>query len=98
MIRIRIPGSLPKRGGDLRIIYHIGTLGFTYSEILHKNRWRPGAIIYAPPETVRVEFEIVGKINSRISSKMAGILAPMKNFEQNSKKTQKNGKKTGKSD
>ena len=93
MIRIRIPGALPKPTADLRIIYHIGTLGLKYSEILHKSRWRPGAVIWAPPDTVRAEFELIGKINSTVSSNLAGILAPLENFEQNSKNTQKNARK-----
>ena len=80
MIRIRIPGSLPKPTSDLRIIYHIGTLGFKYSEIIHKRGWRPGGITYAPPDTVRAEFQLVGKINSTVSSNLAGILAPLEKF------------------
>ena len=94
MIRIRIPGQLPKLKGDLRIIYHIGTLGFTYSEVLSQKRWRPGGITYAPPETVKAEFEIIGKINSRVSSNLAEILAPEKNFRENKKNTRKNVSKS----
>lgn len=56
MIRIRIPGELP-RGGALRVTIHIGTLGFNRSEYFIKDRWAPNSVIYVDEETNAVSFE-----------------------------------------
>ena len=99
MIRIKIPTGLPKaqNGGALRVCFEIGTLGFVYSEVLPEGRWRGGDVMYAPPDTVRANFEVVGKINSRISSKIQDLLDPDKNFDKISTKSQKNEKIRGRS-
>jgi hypothetical protein len=98
MIRIKIPTYLPKaqNGGALRVCFEIGTLGFVYSEVLPEGHWKGGAVMYAPPDTVRANFEVVGKINSRISSKIQDLLDPDKNFDKISRKSQKNKKSKGK--
>lgn len=88
MLRIRIPTGLPKaqNGGALRIVYEIGTMGFTYSEVLSEGKWKGGGVTYAPPDTIGATFEVVGKINSRCSAKIKDLLDPVKNFQKNSTK------------
>lgn len=76
MIRSRIPGALPK-GGDLRVVEHIGTLGYSHSQVLADGSWRPGGIIYLHPEVVSVTWEIVGRVNSRLKA-VPEMVAPPK--------------------
>jgi hypothetical protein len=92
MIRARIPGNLPKTG-NLRVMEHIGTLGYVHSTVLESGNWRPGGIIYLHPDIVSVEWEIVGRTNSRFSTKLASILAPLENFGKISRKSRKNAPK-----
>lgn len=92
MLRVRIPGQLPN-SGDLRVIIHIGTLGFTRSEVFLNKDWKPGGIIYIDPDTIKCEFEIIDRPNSRISAKLKEILAPIEKNQKNSKKSQKNAQK-----
>jgi len=94
MIAIRLPGSLPKITGELRIIESIGTLGFKFSSVIEEGRWRGGQLYYIHPDTVSVSFEVVGRPNSIISQKTQSLLADTKNFGKNSKKSQKKSKKT----
>jgi hypothetical protein len=56
MIKIRIPGELPK-GGALKVTIFVGTLGFKRSEFLKEMEWRPGDTMYVDPETTFVSFE-----------------------------------------
>lgn len=56
MIKIRIPGELPK-GGALKITIFVGTLGFKRSEFLKEDEWRPGEIFYTDNDTVSISFE-----------------------------------------
>lgn len=98
MLRIRIPTNLPKaqNGGALRICFEIGTLGFTYSEVIPEGKWKGGGVTYAPPETVGATFEVVGKINSKSSAKIQDLLEKDENFHKIPRKSQKNEKKQGK--
>lgn len=56
MKKIRIPGELPK-GGALKVIISVGTLGFKRTEYLKEDEWRPGGTIYVDNETTYVSFE-----------------------------------------
>ena len=56
MKKIRIPGELPK-GGALKVIISVGTLGFKRTEYLKEDEWRPGGIFYTDNDTVSVSFE-----------------------------------------
>lgn len=90
MIPIRIPGSLGKHNADLRVIATIGELGYTQSEILKSETWRPGGIMYIWPETVSVDFEIVGRVNSKITGKIKDLRIEEEYFGKKVKKLQKN--------
>ena len=90
MIPIRIPGSLGKCNASLRVTATIGTLGYTQSEFLKGGSWRPGGIMYIWPETVSVDFEIVGRVNSKISANLKAILVEPEYFGKKSRKSQKN--------
>ena len=89
MIPIRIPGSLGKHNADLRIIATIGELGYTQSEILKAGCWRPGGIMYIWPETISVNFEIVGRVNSKISGKIKDLRISEEYFRKNPKISKK---------
>ena len=94
MIPIRLPGSLPKITGELRIIESIGTLGFKFSSVLEKSTWKGGQIYYVHPDTISVSFEVVGRPNSVVSHKMSSLTADLKNFGKISKKSGKNPRKS----
>ena len=89
MIAIRIPGYLGRHNADLRVIATIGDLGYTHSEILKAGAWRPGGIMYIWPDTVSVDFEIVGRVNSKISAKLKSILVEPEYFRKKSRKSEK---------
>lgn len=90
MIPIRIPGSLGRHNAALRVTATIGTLGYTQSEFLKAGNWRPGGIMYIWPETVAVDFEIVGRVNSKISAKLQAISVEPEYFGKKSRKSEKN--------
>lgn len=73
MIRIRIPGELP-RGGALKATLLIGTLGFQRSEFLKEDQWRPGGVLYVDPETTSVVFEVSNKPTLKLKRSMASLL------------------------
>lgn len=66
MKRIKIPNDISRKG-DLRMVISVGTLGFTRSEILEEGKWAPGTTVYVDEETTKVEFSIVGRINTNIT-------------------------------
>lgn len=90
MIAIRIPGSLGRHNANLKVTAKIGTLGFTQSEVIKAGRWRPGGIMYIWPETVSVDFEIAGRVNSKISEKLKSLLVDEEYFGKISRKSEKN--------
>jgi hypothetical protein len=90
MIPIRIPGSIGRHNANLRVVATIGTLGYTHSDILKSKNWYPGQIIYTYPETVALSFEIVGRVNSKISGKLQSFLVEENFFRENLKKYKKN--------
>lgn len=85
MKRIKIPNDITRKG-DLRMVISVGTLGFTRSEILEDGKWAPGTPVYVDEETTKVEFSIVGRINTNITYQINKIL------DNNIEKKRKYGK------
>ena len=85
MKRIKIPNDITRKG-DLRMVISVGTLGFTRSEILEEGKWAPATPVYVDEETTKVEFSIVGRINTNITYQINKIL------DNNIEKKRKYGK------
>lgn len=85
MKRIKVPNDISRKG-DLRMVISVGTLGFTRSEILEEGKWAPGTYVYVDEETTKVEFSIVGRINTNITYPINKIL------DNNTEKKRKYGK------
>lgn len=72
MIKIRIPGELPK-GGALKITVFVGTLGFHRTEHFKEDNWRPGGEIYVDPETTSVAFEVSNRPTLKVKHRVASL-------------------------
>jgi hypothetical protein len=73
MIKIRIPGELP-RGGSLKATIFVGTLGFSRHEYIRDGEWRPGGPLYVDPETTAVAFEVSNKPALKIKHRISSLL------------------------
>jgi hypothetical protein len=73
VIKIRIPGELP-RGGALKLTIFVGTLGFSRHEYIKDGAWRPGAAFYVDPETTSVAFEVSNKPALKVKHRISSLL------------------------
>jgi hypothetical protein len=73
MIKIRIPGEIP-RGGALKATIFVGTLGFYRHEYIKDGAWRPAGALYVDPETTSVAFEVSNKPTFKIKHRISSLL------------------------